>query len=336
MNNKCLIIAEAGVNHNGRLDLALELCDKAKEVGADVVKFQTWQTEKIITRNVAQAEYQTENTGVEESQFDMLKRLELTYDDFRKVKQHCDEIGIVFSSTADEETSLDFLIEIGIPFIKVSSGDIGNVSYLRYMGSKGLPIIISTGMSTLEDVELSLTALKEGGAKDITVLHCTTNYPCPLDDVNLRCMQTLKEKFGLPIGYSDHTIGNDVALAAVAMGASVVEKHFTLDCDMEGPDHAASTNPEDFKKLVDSIRNLEVFLGDGVKKPTEAEKRISKVVTKRIVAARDIQKGEYFTPENICIKRNDVGAKAYEWDNVIGVISDKDYDFDEGILIKRG
>ncbi len=332
MKNNCLIIAEAGVNHNGRLDLALELCDKAKEVGADVVKFQTWQTEKIITKNVAQAEYQTENTGVEESQFDMLKRLELTYDDFRKVKQHCDEIGIVFSSTADEEASLDFLCELGIPFIKVSSGDIGNISFLRYMGSKGLPVIISTGMSTLEDVELSLNALKEGGAKDITVLHCTTNYPCPLDDVNLRCMQTLKEKFGLPIGYSDHTIGNDVALAAVAMGACVIEKHFTLDCNMDGPDHAASTNPEDFKKLVDSIRYWEIFLGDGVKKPTEAEKRISKVVTKRIVASRNIQKGEVFSAGNICVKRNDVGAKAREWDQIIGCTANRDYRADEGII----
>ncbi len=332
MRKKCLIIAEAGVNHNGRLDLALELCDKAKEVGADVVKFQTWQTEKIITRNVAQAEYQTENTGVEESQFDMLKRLELTYDDFRKVKQHCDEIGIVFSSTADEETSLDFLIEIGIPFIKVSSGDIGNVSYLRYMGSKGLPIIISTGMSTLEDVELSLNALKEGGAKDITVLHCTTNYPCPLEDVNLRCMQTLKDKFDLPVGYSDHTIGNDVALAAVAMGACVIEKHFTLDCNMDGPDHAASTNPEDFKKLVDSIRYREIFLGDGVKKLTEAEKRISKVVTKRIVASRNIKEGEFFSADNICVKRNDIGVIAREWDQVIGCIANRDYRADEGII----
>ena len=332
MAQKCLIIAEAGVNHNGRLDLALELCDKAKEVGADVVKFQTWKTEKIITISVAQAEYQAENTGIEESQFDMLKRLELSYDDFRKIKKYCDEIGIVFSSTADEEESLDFLVELGIPFIKVSSGDIGNVSFLRYMGTKGLPVILSTGMSTLEEVELSINALKDGGAREITVLHCTTNYPCLLQDVNLKCMLTLKDKFGLPIGYSDHTIGNDVALAAVAMGATVIEKHFTLDCNMEGPDHAASTEPERFKELVNAIRKVEVFLGDGRKQPTEAEKLISAVVTKRIVASRQIRKGELFTPNNICVKRNNIGIKAANWDQVIGKQADKDYDFDEGII----
>ncbi len=332
MADQCLIIAEAGVNHNGSLDLALELCDKAKEAGADVVKFQTWQTEKIITKSVAQAEYQAENTGVQESQFDMLKRLELSYDDFRIIKAHCDEIGIVFSSTADEETSLDFLIELGIPFIKVSSGDICNIPYLRYMGSKKMPVILSTGMSTLSDVEISINTLREGGAEDITVLHCTTNYPCPPEDVNLRSMQTLKTTFGLPVGYSDHTIGSDVSVAAVAMGATVIEKHFTLDCNMDGPDHAASTNPEDFKKMVELIRKVEMILGDGVKRPTSAEKKIAQVVTKRIVASEDIKKGELFSPENICVKRNDIGLRAVEWDSVIGKVSNKNYAVDDGIL----
>ena len=334
MKDRCLIIAEAGVNHNGNVDLALSLCDAAKSAGADVVKFQTWKTEKLITQNVGQADYQKNNTGKAESQFDMLKRLELSYDDFRVIKKHCDDIGIIFASTADEPESLDFLVELGIPFIKVGSGDIGNISYLRYIGSKKLPVILSTGMSSLNDVEISLTALKEGGADNITVLHCTTSYPCPYEDVNLNAMITLRDTFGLPIGYSDHTVGKEVALAAVALGAKVVEKHFTLDCKMEGPDHLASTEPDAFKDMVKSIRNIENCLGTGEKKPTEAEKSISKVVTKRIVALTCIAKGTAFTPENIGVKRNDIGHLASEWDDVVGKVSDKDYEADEGITIK--
>lgn len=333
MKDRCLIIAEAGVNHNAKLDLALKLCDKAKESGADVVKFQTWKTENLITRNVGQAEYQKKNTGVDESQFDMLKKLELSYDDFRKVKAHCDEIGITFASTADEPESLDFLVSLGIPFIKVGSGDIGNVSFLRYMGSFGLPVILSTGMSTLEDVRISIGALKEGGAKEITVLHCTTNYPCPYEDVNLNAMNTLKEEFGLPVGYSDHTIGKDVSVAAVAMGATVIEKHFTLDKNMEGPDHMASTEPSEFKALVDGIRIVESCLGNGKKEPTEAEKKISTVVTKRIVAKKPIARDELFSDDNLCVKRNDIGELSRNWDQVIGKKASRDYKEDEGIEI---
>ncbi len=330
--DNCLIIAEAGVNHNGRLDLALQLCDAAKEAGADVVKFQTWKTENLLTRNVEQAEYQAQNTGKQESQFDMLKKLELSYEDFRKIKQHCDEIGLLFSSTADEPESLDFLVELGIPFIKVGSGDIGNISYLRYIGSKGLPVILSTGMSTLADVDISINALKEGGATDITVLHCTTNYPCPYEDVNLRAMLTLRDAFHYPVGYSDHTIGKEVAVSAVALGAAIIEKHFTLDCKMDGPDHAASTEPKDFAALVKAIRTVEASLGTGIKEPTCAEKEISKVVTKRIVARQPIKKGEAFTEENICVKRNDVGVLAKHWDIILGRKATKDYLEDEGIL----
>lgn len=329
--SRCLIIAEAGVNHNGRLDLALQLCDAAKEAGADVVKFQTWKTENLITRNVEQAEYQTHNTGKQESQFDMLKRLELSYDDFKKIKQHCDEIGILFSSTADESESLDFLVELGIPFIKVGSGDIGNISFLRYIGSKGLPVILSTGMSTLADVDISVEALKEGGATDITVLHCTTNYPCPYEDVNLKAMLTLKEAFHLPVGYSDHTIGREVAVSAVALGATIIEKHFTLDCQMDGPDHAASTSPHEFSILVNAIRTVEMCIGTGVKEQTIAERRIAKVVTKRIVARRAIEKGELLSEKNICVKRNDVGVLARYWDFVINKVAEKAYQVDEGI-----
>lgn len=330
---RCLIIAEAGVNHNGNLNLALKLCDAAKDSGADVVKFQTWKTENLITKNVEQAEYQTQNTGKQETQFEMLKRLELSYDDFIKIKQHCDEIGIVFSSTADEQESLDFLIKIGIPFIKVGSGDIGNVSFLRYIGHKGLPVILSTGMSTLEDVNISINALREGGASDITLLHCTTSYPCSYEDVNLKAMLSLKNIFHFPVGYSDHTIGRDVAVSAVALGATVIEKHFTLDCNMNGPDHAASTNPKDFANLVQAIRTVESCLGTGKKEPTSDENKISKVVTKRIVASRKIKAGEKFSEENICVKRNDTGILSKHWDLVINSIAIKDYTTDEGIQL---
>ncbi len=332
MENKgCLIIAEAGVNHNGELDFALELCDAAKKAGADIVKFQTWKTENLITRHVDQAEYQIQNTGVAESQFDMLKRLELSYEDFRVIKKHCDDIGIVFASTADEPESLDFLVDLGIPFIKVGSGDIGNISFLRYMGTKGLPVVLSTGMSTLEDVDISIRALKEGGASDITLLHCTTSYPCPYEDVNLKAMITLQQTFNLPVGYSDHTVGVDVASAAVALGAKIVEKHFTLDCNLKGPDHAASTEPDEFARLVKAIRNIEVCLGTGVKEPTSAEKQIAKVVTKRIVAKKEINAGELFTEDNVCVKRCNDGKLAREWDDVIGMTANKDYHADDGI-----
>lgn len=334
MATKCLIIAEAGVNHNGSLDLALKLCDAAKAAGADVVKFQTWKTESLITKNVAQADYQAQNSGKTESQFDMLKRLELSYEDFHKVKEHCDQIGIVFASTADETESLDFLIQLGIPFIKIGSGDIGNVPFLRYMGTKGLPVILSTGMSSLDDVELSINALREGGASEITLLHCTTSYPCLYEDVNLRAMETLYRQFHLPVGYSDHTIGRDISVAAVALGATVIEKHFTLDCNMEGPDHAASTEPIAFAEMVKGIRAVELGLGTGVKEPTFAEKEISKVVTKRIVAKKEINVGDAFNAENLCIKRNDTGALAREWDSVIGKRALRHYVFDEGIEIK--
>lgn len=333
MNDKCLIIAEAGVNHNGDVALAIKLCDAAKDAGADVIKFQTWKTENLITRTVGQAEYQKNNTGKDESQFDMLKRLELSYDEFRKVKKHCDEIGIVFSSTADEPESLDFLVDIGIPFIKIGSGDIGNIPFLRYIGSKHLPVILSTGMSTLADVDISINALREGGATDITVLHCTTNYPCPYEDVNLNAMLTLRDAFHLPIGYSDHTIGCDVAVAAVTLGAKIVEKHFTLDRNMDGPDHLASTEPSGFRGLVESIRRIEVCLGTGIKRPTISERDISKVVTKRIVAKKVIEKGTVFSADNIIVKRNDVGCVANQWDMVIGKVANKNYAIDEGIVL---
>lgn len=329
----CIIIAEAGVNHNGSVDLALKLCDAAKYAGANVIKFQTWKTDLVLTHDVEQAEYQKTNTGSNESQYDMVKKLELTYDDFRKIKKHCDEIGIAFASTADEEESLDFLVDLGIPFIKVASGDIGNVSFLRYIGSKKLPVILSTGMSSIADVDISLNALYEGGASDITILHCTTNYPCPYEEVNLKAMLALKNAFQLSVGYSDHTIGTEVPVSAVALGASVIEKHFTLDRTMNGPDHLASTEPDDFRKLVEEIRHIEAALGNGIKTATESEKMIKKVVTKRVVAKGSILAGEKFTDKNICVKRSNHGELACNWDKVIGRQSKKTYKLDDGIII---
>lgn len=327
------IIAEAGVNHNGDVHIAKQLCLAAKNAGADAVKFQTWITDNIITKSVKQADYQTENTGKDESQYDMLKKLELTFDEFREIKEYCEEIGIEFASTADDEESLDFLVDLDIPFIKVGSGDVGNISYLRYIGSKKRPVILSTGMSTLADVEVSLKALRDGGATDIKLLHCTTNYPCPFDSVNLKAMDTLHNAFGLEVGYSDHTVGIEVPVSAVARGAIIIEKHFTLDCNMEGPDHLASTEPEEFKKMVDSIRNIEKALGTGIKQPTEAEKDISKVVLKRIVAKQTIHEGETITEKSICVKRNEKGLPASAWDIIIGTKARRTFDTDEGIEI---
>lgn len=333
MREKCLIIAEAGVNHNGDINIAKKLCLAAKEAGADVVKFQTWVTEKIITPNVKQADYQAENTGNTQSQFDMLKALELSYDEFREIKAYCDEIGIIFASTADEPDSLDFLVDLGIPFIKIGSGEIGNIPYLRYMGTKRMPVILSTGMSSLGDVEISLQALRDGGATDITLLHCTTSYPCPYGDVNLKAMDTLKNAFGVKVGYSDHTDGIEVSIAAVARGAKIIEKHFTLDKNMDGPDHRASTEPSDFKKMVNAIRNIEYALGDGIKNPTNAEKEISRVVLKRIVARQEIPEGKLIDEDDICVKRNDVGLPASAWDLIVGKKASKHYDINEGLEI---
>ena len=330
---KCLIIAEAGVNHNNDLSIALRLCDAARASGADIVKFQTWDTDKLITKDVGMASYQEKNTCRTNSQYEMLKELQLPLDDLIKVKEHCDNIGITFASTADEKDSLDFLINLGIPFIKVGSGDIGNISFLRYIGTKVTPVILSTGMSSLADVEMSVSALQEGGATDITLLHCTTNYPCPFSEVNLRAMKTLRDAFHLPVGYSDHTVGTEVAVSAVAMGAQVIEKHFTLDRHMEGPDHLASTEPDEFARLVNQIRNIEAALGDGLKQMTSSEKTISGVVKKRIVAKQHISPGDLFSDKNICVKRSKSGEFASQWDRIIGKRSDREYMIDQGIEI---
>lgn len=329
------IIAEAGVNHNGNLNLALQLCDAAKVAGVDAIKFQTWKTEKIVTKQAEKATYQAENTGkANESQFDMLKKLELSYDDFCKIQKYCNEIGIEFLSTPDEEESLEFLInDLKLPLIKIGSGEVTNTPYLRKIASYNKPIILSTGMSTLAQVANAYDILLEAGAESVTLLHCTTNYPCPMDEVNLNAMVTLHNAFHCVVGYSDHTMGIEVPVAAVAMGAKIIEKHFTLDKNMEGPDHKASLDPEELKQMVTAIRNIEKAMGDGVKRPNKSEIEISKVVLKSIVAKHTIHKGDVLANDNLTIKRADTGISAKHWDMVIGTKALRDYDIDEPIII---
>jgi N-acetylneuraminate synthase/N,N'-diacetyllegionaminate synthase len=333
-NNHVYIIAEAGVNHNGSLDLALNLCDAAKCCGVDAIKFQTWKTENIVTKSVQMADYQKNNIGSnEDSQYEMLKKLELKYDDFRTIKTHCEQIGIHFLSTPDEEESLDFLISLGVNLIKIGSGEVTNIPYLRKIGATRKKIILSTGMSTLGDVDRAYRTLINSGAKEIALLHCTTNYPCPIEEVNLRAMITLREAFQCEVGYSDHTLGTEVPIAAVALGAKIIEKHFTLDQKMKGPDHLASLNPDEFSRMVQSIRNIEVALGNGKKEPNKSEQEIAQIVQKRIVAKQAILKGELFSDDNITVKRVSGGLPANYWDLILGVKSQEDYAVDDTISI---
>lgn len=327
---KTFIIAEAGVNHNGSIDLALKLCDAAKAVGADAVKFQTFLTDKLLAGDVASAEYQQENTGYD-SQYVMLKELELSFDEFRSIKQHCERIGIQFLSTPDESDSLAFLVELGVSPIKIGSAEVNNIPYLREIAATHSDVILSTGMASLEEVDAAVHILQDAGAKSIVLLHCTTNYPCAFENANLRAMVTLKEKFGFSVGFSDHTRGSLAAVAAVAMGAEVIEKHFTLDADMDGPDHKASLDPEGFREMVDAIRTAEALLGTGEKLPQASEIDVMKAVRRRIVAAGSIAKGEEFTGENLTTKRANTGLDAGQWDTVVGKIAPRDFKVDEGI-----
>lgn len=328
------IIAEAGVNHNGRLDLALKLCDAAKDAGVDAVKFQTWKTENIVTASARQAAYQTENTGVEESQYDMLKKLELSYAHFEEIKHYCEKIGVDFLSTPDEEESLDFLMNtLHLPLVKIGSGEVTNIPYLRTIASYQKPVILSTGMSTLAQVAVAYDTLMKAGAPSVSLLHCTTNYPCPYDEVNLRAMQTLKEAFKCQVGYSDHTMGTEIPVAAVAMGAEIIEKHFTLDRNMEGPDHKASLEPQELKLMVQQIRHIETALGDGIKHPNKSEAENAKVVQKSILAKRPIKKGELLSADNLIVKRAGSGVSSVHWDVVVGTKALYDFDTDEPIRL---
>jgi N-acetylneuraminate synthase/N,N'-diacetyllegionaminate synthase len=331
--SKVFIIAEAGVNHNGSLELAYKLCDAAKKAKADAVKFQTWKTEAILTQSVPMADYQSVNTGSKKSQFEMAKELELSYEEFSKIKRYCDKIGIQFLSTPDEIESLEFLLSIGVDIIKIGSGEINNIPYLRQIGAKKKNVILSTGMSFLSDVENSYYTLMDSGAMSVALLHCTSNYPCPMDEVNLTAMLTLREAFKCRVGYSDHTMGIEIPIAAVAMGAEIIEKHFTLDKSMDGPDHKASLNPSELIEMVKTIRNIEKAIGNGIKMPNASEQIIEKVVKKKIVASKHISKGEIFTNENITVKRSENGLSAEHWDLVYGRISASNFDIDQPITI---
>ena len=328
---KTYIIAEAGVNHNGRLDLAFRLCDAAKAAGADAVKFQTWVTEKIVTAGTALAAYQAQNLGAEGSQFEMLKRLELSYAQFADIQAYCTRIGIQFLSTGDNPEDIDFLLSLGMPLIKLGSGDVTNIPLLRHAGRCGVPVLLSTGMADLTQVRRAYAELQGAGAQDITVLHCTTNYPCPPEEVNLRAMQTLAGALGCPVGYSDHTVGTEVPVAAVALGACVIEKHLTLDRTMEGPDHAASTEPAAFAEMVRQIRAIEAALGDGIKRPNPSEQAIAGKVLKRILAACPVRRGDILTEDKLCVKRAPAGPGADRWDEICGTPATRDYRPDEAI-----
>jgi len=323
------IIAEAGVNHNGSLELAKKMVDKAKEAGADCIKFQTFMTENLVTKNADKAEYQKKQTNSRESQFDMLRNLELSFDEFVELREYCQEKEIEFLSTAFDFDSIDFLNRLGMKKWKIPSGDITNLPYLIKIAKFGKPIMLSTGMSTIQDIKTAVSVLRGNGADEITVLHCTTEYPTPYKDVNLSAMNNIKDELQLPVGYSDHTLGIEIPIAAVAMGASVIEKHFTLDRSMEGPDHKASVEPHELKAMIKAIRNIEVAIGNGEKKPSESEKKNINVARKSIVAKCDIKKGDIFTEENLTVKRPGNGISPMKWFEVIGQVSPKDFEKDE-------
>lgn len=303
------IIAEAGVNHNGDIKLAKKLIDVAVEAKVDAIKFQTFKTEKIIGKFAQKATYQSENTEARESQYDMVKKLELSFDEFRELKQYCDEKNIVFLSTPDDSESVELLVELNVPFIKIGSTEITNIEYLKELAKKKIPLILSTGMSTLGEVENALTVIYSENNYNVTLLHATTDYPTKEEDVNLRAMVTMREAFKIDVGYSDHTLGNEAAVVAVALGATIIEKHFTLDKNMEGPDHKASLEPEELKAFVKAIRNAENLLGNGIKGPTKREQEIMKDVRRSIVASKDLNEGSVLTEDMITYKRPGTGIK---------------------------
>lgn len=324
--DRVMIIAEAGVNHNGDLGLAKEMVLKAKEAGADYVKFQTAIPELVISRYAEMAEYQKANTGTVESQLEMCKRLHLRLDDYGTLKGFCEEVGIKFGSTPFDLVSIGVLDRLNVDFIKIPSGEVTNLPYLRAVNSCGRAVILSTGMSSLGEIDAALKVLKDC---DVTLLHCTTEYPCPMDAVNLRAMLTLRKAFGRPVGYSDHTQGIEIPIAAVAMGANVIEKHFTLDRNMPGPDHKASLEPLELKAMVDAIRNVELSLGTGVKVPAECEKKNIAIARRSIVAACKIPRGAVFTEQNLGVKRPGTGISPMCWDEVIGRTAKRDFKEDE-------
>ena len=327
---KTLIIAEAGVNHNGDFNTALKMIDVAKACGVDVVKFQTSITS--TSKFSEKAEYQKRETGADESQLDMIKKLRFSFDQHRRLKEYCDKVGIKYLSTPFDFESIEFLNEI-CDVWKVPSGEIINVPYLERIGKTHKPVIMSTGIGTIDEIERAIRILKENGTSHITLLQCTTEYPTPYEDVNLKAMETLKEKFGLEVGLSDHTMGIEVDIAAVAMGATIIEKHFTLDRNMPGPDQKASLEPNELRQMVSSIRNVEKALGDGQKVPRLGEEENKHAARKSIVAKRDIRRGEVFTEDNIVPRHAGKGISPARWYEVIGQKAKRDFIEDEMIEI---
>ncbi len=333
---RTIIIAEAGVNHNGSIELAKKLIDAAAEAGVDYVKFQTFDAKKLASKNAKKADYQTRNMGGEAgSQLDMLSKLELSPTDHYELLEYCKKKDIAFFSTAFDMQSLEFLASLNLGLWKIPSGEITNYPYLRRIAQTKNPIILSTGMSNMEDIQNAIKALIDNGAskEDITVLHCNTEYPTPMTDVNLKAMNTIAKDLNVSVGYSDHTLGIEVPIAAVALGATVIEKHFTLDRNLEGPDHKASLEPEELKAMVKAIRNIELALGSEEKNVTESEQKNIAIARKSIVAAKAIKKGDILTEENITVKRPGTGISPMKWNEVIGMPAVKDFSEDDLIEI---
>jgi len=330
-NQSTIIIAEAGVNHNGSIELAKKLIDVAAQAGADFAKFQTFKAETLVTQTADKAEYQKEITNTDESQFEMIKKLELDRKTHEELIDYCKTKDIQFLSTAFDHKSIELLAELNIPLFKIPSGEITNLPYLRHIGSMGKLIIMSTGMSTLDEVRDALNVLIESGTEkeQITILHCNTEYPTPMKDVNLKAMITIRDELGVNVGYSDHTLGIEIPIAAAAMGATVIEKHFTLDRTLPGPDHAASLEPHELKEMVSAIRNIEKAMGDGIKKSSPSEIKNMSIARKSIVAKKPIKKGELFSEENLTIKRPGTGISPMEWENVISKVSNRAYEMDD-------
>lgn len=336
MNKSTIIIAEGGVNHNGSFERAVKMVDKAKDIGVDYIKFQTSSSpEKVISRYACMADYQKKNTGSKDSQLEMIRKISLPMSNFSALNAHCNELGIKFLSTPFDLESIDFLAALGMDYMKIPSGEITNLPYLRKISRLGIPVIMSTGMSRLSEIEDAMDELYSGGltTDQITLLHCNTEYPTPMIDVNLRAMETLRSAFGTKVGYSDHTKGIEVPIAAVAIGATVIEKHFTLNRTLPGPDHVASLEPDELKLMVDSIRNIEMAMGHANKQVTDSERKNIAIARKSIVAASDIKKGEILTEKNLTVKRPGNGISPMRWDDIIGTTAIRDFLEDELIEV---
>jgi len=333
--DKTLIIAEAGINHNGSLGQAIKLCDAARKARADIVKFQTFRTECNVLKDCDWVKYQKENAPDFKSHWEMLKALELDDDEFRELKAYCDKTGIGFLSTPSDQPSLELLLSMGVGSFKISSGDVANIPLLRKIGRLNKIIWLSTGMSTMEEVGVALKTLTQAGTskEKITLLHCHSDYPTKIEDANLSAMLALRDAFGTKVGFSDHTLGTEAAIAAVALGASVIEKHLTLDRNMAGPDQKSSLEPEIFASMVKAVRNIEKAMGDGVKRITPKEQEIRRVYGKGIVAARDIAKGEIFTEDKLAAKRPNRGIAVSEWDMIVGRTAKNNFKKDDFIKL---